>query len=594
MTFPVRFLACNIFICILLGCMLILKKCLKKHITLNVQYRLWYVFIFAMLIPFLPYRSIAPANLLLKIRQLFSRSASASASALTGSTPPSVTSDWGIRDFSTAIASSGRLLNWVLFGIWILGMLLAAALFLRSTMGIYFLKKKAYPVNRLNEPDLYQQFAACSRELGIKRSIRLYASCDLPTPVSYGWLRPTVMIPQDLDILLSEKDLRFIFLHELQHYKQRDAFVNDLVCLLQIVYWFNPFIWYGFRQLRKDREIACDHLVLSVIGSGQAREYGYTILQYAKHMQKGMHFSFVSALGGGKELIRQRIVEIAGYQKDSALQKTKSIGVLLLILALVYCLSPLLTAYASSDSSFRLKDNRWTELDLSSYFQGTDGSFVLYDMEEEQYQIYNKELSTQRVSPDSTFKIYSGLFALEEQVISPKDSLKEWDGNEQPFDAWEQNQTLNTAMHDSVNWYFQNLDRQLGLSKLYSYYQKISYGNCDLSGGTPSYWAQSSLKISPVEQVNLLAGLLENKWDFKVQNIEAVKDALFLKETSFGRLYGKTGTGIEDGKLVNGWFVGFLEHEGRTYCFAANLKDSEYADGRNASAVTIQVLESIF
>ena len=97
-----------------------------------------------------------------------------------------------------------------------------------------------------------------------------------------------------------------------------------------------------------------------------------------------------------------------------------------------------------------------------------------------------------------------------------------------------------------------------------------------------------------MEQVNLLAGLLENKWDFKVQNIEAVKDALFLKETSFGRLYGKTGTGIEDGKPANGWFVGFLEHEGRTYCFAANLKDSEYADGRNASAVTIQILESIF
>ncbi|MCQ4691449.1 penicillin-binding transpeptidase domain-containing protein, partial [Clostridium sp. SL.3.18] len=100
-----------------------------------------------------------------------------------------------------------------------------------------------------------------------------------------------------------------------------------------------------------------------------------------------------------------------------------------------------------------------------------------------------------------------------------------------------------TAMQNSENWYFQNLDIQLGYQKLYSYYKKISYGNCNLTAGINYYWAESSLKISPVEQVMLLSNLLENKWAFEEENVQAIKNSLFISDTAIGRLYGKTGTG---------------------------------------------------
>ena len=140
------------------------------------------------------------------------------------------------------------------------------------------------------------------------------------------------------------------------------------------------------------------------------------------------------------------------------------------------------------------------------------GSFVLYDVTKDQWQIYNEKLSTRRVSPDSTFKIYSGLFALEEGLIAPESSGREWNGTAYPFESWNQDQTLATAMQNSVNWYFQDLDQQMGISALYSYYRQVSYGNCDLSSGTDQYWAEASLKISPAEQVLLLSGLLQNRW----------------------------------------------------------------------------------
>ena len=34
-----------------------------------------------------------------------------------------------------------------------------------------------------------------------------------------------------MDVLLAEEDIRFIFLHELQHFKHKDAALNDLACI---------------------------------------------------------------------------------------------------------------------------------------------------------------------------------------------------------------------------------------------------------------------------------------------------------------------------------------------------------------------------
>ena len=123
-----------------------------------------------------------------------------------------------------------------------------------------------------------------------------------------------------------------------------------------------------------------------------------------------------------------------------------------------------------------------------------------------------------RTSPDSTYKIYDALFALEEGVITPADSSMAWDGTAYPFAAWNKDQDLDTAMRASVNWYFEKIDRQLGSPVIRDYLQRIGYGNetipADITAGSSPYWLQSSLKISPVEQVQLLAALYDNRPGF--------------------------------------------------------------------------------
>lgn len=62
-----------------------------------------------------------------------------------------------------------------------------------------------------------------------------------------------------------------------------------------------------------------------------------------------------------------------------------------------------------------------------------------------------------RISPDSTYKIYDALWGLEENIITPQNSLLIWDGKDYPFEAWNTDLTLDSAMAASANWYFQTI-----------------------------------------------------------------------------------------------------------------------------------------
>ena len=233
-------------------------------------------------------------------------------------------------------------------------------------------------------------------------------------------------------------------------------------------------------------------------------------------------------------------------------------------------------------------DARIQEMSFGSY----EGSFVLYDAGADIWEIYNEKKAGTRVSPDSTYKIFDALMALEEGVITPDSSTLAWDGTECAFDAWNSDQDLTSAIQNSVNWYFQSIDRQAGRDTVADFYDRIGYGNCDTSGDISSYWMESTLKISPVEQVELLTGLYYNEFGFSQKNTDAVKASLKLLSGQSGTLSGKTGTGMVDGKNVNGWFVGYVEQPENVYFFAVNIQGREGAAGSAASDLALSVLRS--
>lgn len=456
-----------------------------------------------------------------------------------------------------------------------------------SNRKINAVRKSAQP---LRDEAIERIFAECLVHVGLRRRIRLYQSHCLHTPITSGLGKPYIILPAEVIHDLPHSDIKYILLHELNHCKSKDTFVNYITCAFQILYWFNPLVWFAFREMRTDREIACDISVLKMLDENFYLDYGNTIINFAGKISQKSSLHLVSTIGGTKGQIRKRIEKIASFSREPRSLKIKSITIFILIGFFTLSQAPVISALTSKPNFYDFREDQAEYEDLSPYFNSYDGTFVLYDLQSDHYKIYNKEKSTLQVSPDSTYKIYSALFALESNIIQVGDTRLAWDGTLYPYEPWNKDQDIQSAMQSSVSWYFQELDRQAGLKNLNHWFKQISYGNYDLTAGLSDYWMESSLRISPVEQVQLLKKFYANEFNCKAANIQAVKNALLLADDNGIKLYGKTGTGTVNQQNINGWFIGYIENSGKVYFFATNIHDQGRASGSTAAKITLSIL----
>ena len=587
--FAMRFFIGNIYISAMIIMLVIFKRILRSSLTSRVQYHLWLLLLGLLAVPFIPSRLSGFPQIMLWFSKLKNFSASNAEKAaesarieLSGMTNP-------MNDFALSVSSqTPSVVGSILYAIWIMGMIVMVVFMIKSLCHLNRLKKSALP---LQNKEVHRLYNSCLAELNITKEIPVYITAFLKSPGITGLFHPGIYLPIHLISDFRAKDMRFMILHELQHYKHKDAFVNYFMNLAGVLYWFNPFVWYALREMRNDKEIACDTAVLKILAPDSYEDYGNTLIDFAEKISLNP-FPFSVGLGGGRKQIERRVIHISAYERPTIYKKIKSAIAFMMTAVILFGLSPSISTYAADESRYQWQTSskNVSISDLSAYFEDYEGSFVLYDSGNDTWNIYNMELATLRVSPSSTYKIYDALFGLEEGIITPEASFIQWNNEVYPFDAWNADQSLQSAMSNSVNWYFQTLDRQLGASALNAYIHRIGYGN-EMIGGDPSrYWMESTLKISPIEQVELMTKLYDNSFGFAPDNVNAVIDSIRLSSTSAGSLYGKTGTGRVNDQDVSGWFVGYVETADNTYFFATNIRANANADGARATEITLSVL----
>ena len=592
--FITHFLLCNIVISIIIGIFLVSKWIFKNTLTSRMQYNLWYFLLVLLLTPFFPVQSKQFPDLFSWLNHMITSPAFQTVQNKTVNSPatPSTTSDW-MNEFTISVNSSTpTIIRCILLCVWIAGMFVMFVLALKSSLQLRSLKRSALP---LQNTTIYKLYKQCLSEMKLTRTnIPIYSTAFLKTPIITGIFKPGIYMPIHLISDYHETDVRYILLHELQHYKHKDSLANYLMILTAILYWFNPIIWYALKEMRNDREIACDTSVLKMLDECDYEKYGNTLINFAEKISSSP-FPFAAGLGGNIKQIRRRIISIASYKNPSFHKKAIGIITFMLITAGIISFTPFISSYAAINNQYNWNyfSENITQTDLSSYFKNYEGSFVLFDSNRDSWIVYDMEHATHRISPDSTYKIYDALWGLEENIITPQNSLLMWNGKNYPFETWNSNQTLQSAMTSSVNWYFQAIDEQLASTNIRNYIQQIGYGNENVSGRLSTYWLESSLKISPVEQVKLLTKLQNNSLGFSSENINAVKDAICLSSSDAGTFYGKTGTGRVDGQDVNGWFIGYIETADNTYFFATNIGADSDATGGNATEITMSILSDM-
>ena len=226
---------------------------------------------------------------------------------------------------------------------------------------------------------------------------------------------------------------------------------------------------------------------------------------------------------------------------------------------------------------------------------GYQGNMLLYDMNEDRYLAAYADDIEQQYIPASTFKIMSSLVALEAGVVAGADSVLMWDGVTRGRTETNADLTLRAAFQLSSVPHYQALVREVGEQAMQTMITAVGYGNENISGGIDQFWLTGALRVTPLQQIDLLRRLYHEELPFSAEAMRTVKDIMMVETTDDYVLRAKTVLAVLNKDENTGWWVGWVEHENNVTVFAtvltATAPDSDFIPAR--LSVTRDVLREL-
>jgi hypothetical protein len=147
-------------------------------------------------------------------------------------------------------------------------------------------------------------------------------SAECAAPVTVGWFRPMVILPQGWQSWPAAK-LDAVLTHEGEHVRRRDPLVQGLALLNRSIFWFHPLAWWLERKLADLAEDACDAAVLR---RGHApADYSQYLIELARSVTgAGARIGIMgTAIGGGA--LSSRVRRILDGRPLSPLSRPRSV-----------------------------------------------------------------------------------------------------------------------------------------------------------------------------------------------------------------------------------------------------------------------------
>ncbi|HEI2166077.1 TPA: beta-lactam sensor/signal transducer BlaR1 [Staphylococcus aureus] len=567
--------------CFIFLLLLFFRYILKRYFNYMLNYKVWYLTLLAGLIPFIPIKFS-----LFKFNNLNNQEPTVESNS--HNLNPNINTTKPIHEFTTDIHK----FNWdsidnICTVIWIVLVIILSFKFLNSLLYLKYLKKQSLYLNekeknKINKILFNHQY---------KRNIVIRKAESIHSPTTFWYGKYIILIPSLYFKSINDKKLKYIILHEYAHAKNRDTLHLIIFNIFSIAMSYNPLIQIVKRKIIHDNEVEADRFVLNNINKNEFKSYAEAIMDSVLKTPFFNKNILSHSFNGKKSLLKRRLINI----KEANLKKQSKLILIFICIFTFFIMiiqSQFLMGQSLTDYNYKKPLQSYYQiLDESKNFGSNSGSFVMYSMKKDKYYIYNEKESRKRYSPDSTYKIYLALFGLDRHIISDKNSRMSWNHNHYPFDSWNKDQDLNTAIQNSVNWYFERISNQISKNYTSDQLKRLNYGNKNL-GSYKAYWLEDSLKISNLEQVIVLKNMMEQNNHFSKNEKKQLSSSLLIRKNENYELYGKTGTGIVNGKYNNGWFVGYVITNHDKYYFSTHLSD-EKASGENAKLINEKILKEM-
>lgn len=202
-----------------------------------------------------------------------------------------------------------------------------------------------------HQADLDVMLERIAARFGRMPSVCIRISDRIDTPTLIGWIKPVILLPAAVVARFPRQQLELILAHELGHLRRYDHIVNLVQTVIETVLFYHPAVHWISREVRHEREICCDNLVLQRI-EGKPCEYARTLAALESSRQLAPQFAV--AASGGRLLDRVR--RIVGVKVESETPRHAQRGgwlVLGLSLALVLMIGAMARDHAGdADEAF--------------------------------------------------------------------------------------------------------------------------------------------------------------------------------------------------------------------------------------------------
>lgn len=191
------------------------------------------------------------------------------------------------------------------------------------------------------------------------------------------------------------------------------------------------------------------------------------------------------------------------------------------------------------------------------------------------------------------------LIGLHNKVVQDEQSTMNYNDTDYHTPSWNKNLNLKEAVETSCVWYFRQIMNEVGEEKVKKELQELGYGNADTSEWNGSginsiadlngFWLDSTLRITPMEQVQVLARIFKGQTIYSEEEINILRNVMLKDSVGDYTILGKTGTN----QNKEGWYAGIAECKEKKYSFAVYIS-SEDTKNTASGKVAREIVKEIF
>lgn len=223
---------------------------------------------------------------------------------------------------SNSVSINYIIINVVIPTIWIIGTLTFVFMFIRGVVQISKKSKK----RTFTEERIDNILEICKEQLNINKKISVVLQFKGKTSI-FGVFNPVILLSEN--ILQENNDtIKYIFLHELAHYKRKDLIFNYILLLILSIHWFNPIVWFIFMRVREDIELGADELAIEKLNKQEKKEYGLVLINLLQNISQVSYTANMLCISDTEKNMERRILMIKGKNRNKILS---AIVVILLI-----------------------------------------------------------------------------------------------------------------------------------------------------------------------------------------------------------------------------------------------------------------------